>query len=103
MEMLDKDGHFEYSKTIAVKSMEDAMGISLYPNPAKNYIIINHPFAGNNEQLQIVNIRGNIILQKKINAASFQTRIDLPALPKGVYELVWTNGKDFSGNRFMIQ
>jgi Secretion system C-terminal sorting domain len=103
LKMLDKDGHFEYSKTIAVKSMEDATGISLYPNPAKNYIIINHPFAGNNEQLQIVNIRGNVILQKKITAASFQTRIDLPELPKGVYELVWTNGKDVSGNRLMIQ
>jgi hypothetical protein len=74
----------------------------LYPNPAKYYIIINHPFARNNEQLQIVNLQGNVLLQKKVNAASFQTRIDLTELPKGVYELVWTNGKDLSGNRLVI-
>jgi hypothetical protein len=103
LKMVDKDGHFDYSKVIIVNRETAAAGIlSLYPNPAKYYIIINHPFAGNNEQLQIVNLQGNVLLQKKVNAASFQTRIDLTELPKGVYELVWTNGKDLSGNRLVI-
>ena len=104
LKMIDKDGHFEYSKVITVNLLADATGtISLYPNPAKNFIIINHPFAGNNEQLQIINLQGMVLLQKKITAASFQTRIDLPGLPNGMYELVWTNGKNVTGNRLVIQ
>lgn len=103
LKMMDKDGHFEYSKTIMVKTTADASNsIGLYPNPAKNYVVVNHPFSGNNEQLQLVNLQGNTILLKKITAGGFQTRIDLPALPSGAYELVWTNGKDIVANRMVI-
>ncbi|MEO5590893.1 MAG: T9SS type A sorting domain-containing protein [Chitinophagaceae bacterium] len=104
LKMADKDGNFEYSKVIIVNSQADATAaINVYPNPAKNYIITNHPFAGNNEQLQIINLQGNVLLQKKITTGSFQTRMDLPSLAKGVYEIVWTNGKVCSGSRIIIQ
>lgn len=104
LKMIDKDGKSAYSKVIVVNMTADApAAITLYPNPAKNYIIVNHPYAGSNEHLQIINLKGNILLQQKIISASFQTRIDLPALTKGFYELVWTNGKETSGNQLIIQ
>jgi len=103
LKMLDKDGHFEYSKTIVVKiSSETADGISVYPNPAKDYIIINHPYAGNNEQLQLINLQGNRAMQQKIMAGSFQTRVNLSSLPKGMYEMVWTNGAILSCSRLVV-
>jgi Secretion system C-terminal sorting domain len=101
LKMMDKDGRFEYSKVLVINGLAAGV-VSVYPNPAKNYIIINHPFAGNNEQLQIINMQGNVLMQKKITAASFQTRIELYGFTKGTYQLLWTNGKDVSGNSLVI-
>ena len=104
LKMTDKDGNYEYSKIITINTTTaTSTSISLYPNPAKNYIVVNHPYAGNNEQVQIMNLQGNVLVQKKITTASFQTRIDLPELPKGVYAMVWTNGKATTGNSLVIQ
>ncbi len=104
LKMLDNDGHFEYSKTILVKTAVSITDntISMYPNPARDYIIINHLHAGNNDQVQLVNLHGTIILRKQLAAGSFQTRIDVSSLPKGVYEMVWTNGKNLVANKLVI-
>jgi hypothetical protein len=103
LKMMDKDGYFDYSKVIIINRSETTgAGISLYPNPASSYIVVNHPFALGNEQLQVVSQQGNILLQKKITAGSFQTRVDLPSLPKAAYQLVWTNGKDVQASRLVV-
>lgn len=105
LKMLDKDGHFEYSKTIVVKTnagSPDNTNITMYPNPAKDYIMINHVYAGNNDQLQLVNMQGNIILRKQLTSGSFQTRIDLSSVPKGVYDMVWSNGKAMSSGKLIV-
>jgi Secretion system C-terminal sorting domain len=104
LKMVDKDGYFEYSKVVVINILSNSTGaVRLYPNPAKDYIIINHPFAGDNEQFQIINLQGTILLQNKIIAGSFQTRINLTGLSKGYYEVVWSNGKEESVNKLLIQ
>ncbi|MEP7277936.1 MAG: T9SS type A sorting domain-containing protein [Bacteroidota bacterium] len=103
LRMVDKDGKAEYSKIIVVNCAANTASLSLYPNPASSYIVINHPFAGNNEQIRLISLQGNLVLQQKINPSSFQTRIILSGLRKGLYELVWTNGKETSTNKLMIQ
>jgi Secretion system C-terminal sorting domain len=102
LKQVDINGSYEYSKIIEITNTAATATINMFPNPASSYVIINHPFAGNNEQLQILNFQGNLLLQKKITASSFQTRVDLPQLPKGSYQLVWTNGKDRVSNNLLI-
>lgn len=104
LKMVDKDGDADYSNVVVLNmsTANSSNVISLYPNPAASYVVIKHPYAMANEQLKIVNLAGNIVLQKQITAASFQTRIDLPNLPRGTYELVWTNGKELSANKLVI-
>ncbi|MEP6747439.1 MAG: T9SS type A sorting domain-containing protein [Bacteroidota bacterium] len=103
LKMIDKDGHADYSKVITITvQTETTAGISLYPNPANSYVIVNHPFSGNHEQLKIVNMQGNILLMQQIVAGSLQTRIDFTQMPKGIYGMVWTNGKDISISRLAI-
>ncbi len=104
LKMTDLDGQYTYSKTVVINKGAAITGsISLYPNPATNYIVINHPYAGSNEQVTIVNLQGTMLLQKKITAASFQTRLELPAMAAGIYELVWTNGKEMSANQLVLK
>jgi len=103
LKMLDKDGYADYSKVIVINKIQTGFtGISLYPNPASNYIVVNHPFAGSNEQLMVINQQGIMLQLKKISAGSFQTRIELPSMSKGTYQLVWTNGKDGQANQLVI-
>jgi Secretion system C-terminal sorting domain len=104
LKQVDRNGGYEYSKIIEISTASStaAATINMFPNPAVNYVTINHPFAGNNEVLQILNFQGNILLQQRITAGSFQTRIDLPRLPAGVYQLVWNNGKDRVSNNLLV-
>ena len=102
LKQVDQKGAYEYSKVVEVTIGSATTGISVFPNPATSYITINHPFAGSNEQLQVVNLNGMIVLEKKITAGTFQTRINLPQLSKGTYQLVWTNGKEVSSNTVVV-
>ena len=104
LKLIDKDGATDYSNviTVTIASASTTTTISVYPNPAKNYIVINHPFAGNNEQLHLANLNGNIVYTRQIAAGSLQTRIDLPTLAAGTYELVWTNGSTQTVNKLVI-
>jgi hypothetical protein len=105
LKMMDKDGNSEYSKVVIINyaSTNVMSTINFYPNPARDHISVSHPYAGSNEQFQIISLQGNILLQQKIVPASFQTKIALPVLPKGMYQLVWTNGKDISAINLLIQ
>lgn len=104
LKMVDQDGRCTYSAVITVNtSTANTYSLQLYPNPAKTFILVNHPSAGNGEYLQIINLQGIVLVQQKPVAASFQTRIDLPVLPAGIYQLVWTNGQSSTGSRLVIQ
>ena len=104
LKMVDKDGKLTYSAIIVVNATVNSnASISVYPNPAKNYMVVNHPLAGNNEQLQLVNMLGIVVLQQKINPASYQTTIHLPAIERGIYQLLWLNGVENSARRLIIQ
>ena len=103
LKMVDKDGYSDCSKVIVVnKSASSNSSISLYPNPASNFVVVNHPFAGNNETLQVVSQQGYTVANQKITAGSLQTRVQLSSLPKGVYQLVWHTEKDTHTNSLVI-
>ena len=100
LRMVDKDGQFAYSAVRVINCTAGTTGsLQLYPNPAKTYIVINHPFAGGNAQLQIINLQGITVVKQNISPGVLQTKINLPVLPAGIYQLVCTNGEiNFTGS-----
>ncbi len=62
--------------------------ISIYPNPAKDFIIVNN---AENCEISIFNINGSKVLSSKLN----NNRIDIKNLSAGVY-FIRIIGKDFN-------
>jgi len=61
--------------------------VRLYPNPARNEVIVyfEKPITGGN--LRLYNSIGNRILAQRMAKGSLQQRIDVSKLPAGVYQL----------------
>jgi hypothetical protein len=83
----DRDGRYSYSKIITLQYMGEVPIVRLYPNPARNEVIVyfEKPITGGN--LRLYNSIGNRILAQRMAKGSLQQRIDVSKLPAGVYQL----------------
>ena len=90
----DIDGRFEYSKTIQIQfNSTSSTAASLYPNPCKDNLVINHP-AGVDGKIVVYNASGVIVLQTKTTTNAHQTKINVQQLQTGIYYAVWQNGTE---------
>ena len=61
--------------------------IELYPNPATSYVYINYEGAGDNAELRLYDMLGNIIDMKQIGDEYGVIRFDTQGLSAGQYIL----------------
>jgi hypothetical protein len=90
----DALGRHSYSHVICLKNT--ASGLAAYPNPARSFVLLEHPEADDEAVFSILNSSGVLVKQQKPFRLSTQTRIDLKGLPAGVYRIVLTNGSSIS-------
>lgn|GEM_PF-397853 len=100
LRMVDLDKHTSYSKTVQVVKKET--GISLFPNPATDRIVISHAPAAV-EQVKIYTVNGILLQQKKTERNSYQTSIDISSYAKGIYYLVCENDHEKITRSFVIR
>ena len=82
LQVVDKDGRIHYSKVVSVQLSIVNYQLSIFPNPAKNYIIVN---GSNIKEVRILDNLGREVLSKKaINVADAQHRINFN-LGAGIY------------------
>lgn len=79
LKQVDNDGQFKYSKTVAVFKKDQNLKLIVYPNPAKDVLIVD----GINDlkTVKIYNFQG-VLVQK-----DYQKRIPLNDLSSGIYIL----------------
>jgi len=77
LKMLDKDGHFTYSKIVSL-TINAKNGFSIYPNPAYNFVSVETPFFLNNGELLITDMSGKLLKKQKMT--SKKTVVDLAAI-----------------------
>ncbi len=99
LKQIDKDGKYNYSQVISVANIKK-FGFTLYPNPAKNKIIIN---INNNilpSKINIISADGKklITVSTKINEP--QTSIDISKLIAGTYYVLIENASTKQTLRF---
>ena len=86
LKMLDNDGSFKYSNTVAIKPGGKAgKGLKVFPNPVNNTLTIDHAEAVEGAQISIVNINGGIMAQHNVPKNATQTSLDASQLPAGTY------------------
>jgi hypothetical protein len=84
LKMVDKDGKHTYSAVLLVKlSKEGKPSFVLYPNPAKDVVVITNPGTASPLQLNIYNQQGQVVMTRQLSAGS--NTVQLKQLAKGVY------------------
>jgi hypothetical protein len=72
---------------------------SMWPNPANDEIEIRH-FENGPLDVQIIDIQGRVVYQRKIGQSS--NVIDLQLLTPGVYQVTLSNEKTYSSQKLLV-
>jgi photosystem II stability/assembly factor-like uncharacterized protein len=89
------------------ESADELSFISLYPNPASDYIDINlerwsPSSVWTPSEIQIYNALGQCVLSPLSFGEGSGVRLDISALPTGAYFLVLRDGKEILTNSFIV-
>ena len=103
LKTVDFDGKYVYSFIIPIHFSSLINSLSLYPNPASNYIIVEHGTLNTNTQLQLVDITGRKVKTVMVEKESSQTKFDLRGIAKGVYKIIWQTGNDTESQNLLVQ
>jgi hypothetical protein len=105
LQVKDKDGKGQYSKTILIQANDKPNAFKVRPNPARDVIYIQLPGGGMQEtaSLQIVDAAGKMYPGKKVQLGTntIQTTIDISQLPPGNYRLLLQGKENNSYQSFV--
>lgn len=89
---LDLDGAFVYSDIKSITNVLDANWLKLYPNPAKDFVIVTiaPELSLANTDLKLWSVDGKLVKQYPANA--YQMQIAVHSLAAGTYYLTINNG-----------
>lgn len=71
--------------SIAPMSNTSANDIQIYPNPAKEYVIVKRPDITKVKRIEVYNMLGLKVISQDVDPDDVNSRIDLLDLQKGVY------------------
>ena len=94
LKMQDTASHVTYSSAIAFQlSGIVAPIVSVYPNPVKyGFFLADLPAGAGASEFLLADQYGRIIKRQAVAEKIPQVRIDVPGLPRGTYQLRWTDG-----------
>ena len=78
----------------------EPLAVSLYPNPARNMVVLDLPEAASGSlQLMLSDASGRVVLQRQLPAAAQRHGFDVQALPAGLYlvRVQDAEGRAFTG------
>ncbi len=105
LKMIDQDGKFTYSEVKQVNRGVQKSQVTVYPNPATDYVVIaNNSFSGN-YSYSVVNAAGKTIQAKNIQlaAGTRQVTIDLTSInEKGLLFIQWSNNSTGTKEVFSV-
>ena len=88
LKMVDDDGAYTYSKTIAISTGNSVSAISISPNPAASRCTLQMEVASAaSETISIINTAGSIVHQQELylQTGTNHFSIDISGLAKGIY------------------
>jgi hypothetical protein len=63
-------------------------GLSVYPDPAKAYVIVEHGAVNSTTQLLPVDVQGRTVKTSVIAKGTTQTKVGITGIAKGTYRVV---------------
>ena len=94
LKMQDTTTHFVYSSSIQLQlSGGSAPLVAIYPNPVKyGFFLADLPATANASVFRLSDFSGRIVKTQAVPTGVPQVRIDIPGVPRGTYQLSWTDG-----------
>ena len=77
--------------------------VTLYPNPATQYIIVNHPAINHYSQIRLVDIAGHLVKTIIVANNATQTTVNLQGLVPGVYKLILNDGTKTFNSTLLVK
>lgn len=95
LKIVDTGAHYTYSSSIAFQlSGSKAPLLSVYPNPVKyGFFLVDMPAGADASEFMLADMNGKVFKRQAVAPNTAQVRIDIPGLPRGTYQLRWTDGK----------
>lgn len=104
LKMFDENNHISYSKIITFRGTK-AVKFKLYSNPVIDNKLVFALSGSKNEQVKIsiINMRGQIMLNKIISISAGENLIDLPFnSTKGLYQLIIKTNTETYNQKFIL-
>lgn len=79
----------------------DDLNISIYPNPAISFIILDNIPLGF-EELNVFNIKGEQVLTQALHSTATKIQVDIASLPKGIYAVSLIGKRGLFAKKIMI-
>jgi hypothetical protein len=82
---------FQQSWELVLIGVEEAdpINLSVYPNPAKNFVVLDIQRDYNQElELAVYNLSGAIVIQKIVTGKTQTVELDIATLSSGPYEII---------------
>ena len=98
LKMTDADGKFSYSNIVAIK-IKGQHSLMISPNPANNFVTVS----GFERQGKITITNSNGCSVYTANTTAQEMKINISALPAGLYVLRFTDGENISLKKFIVQ
>jgi hypothetical protein len=87
LKMIDQDGQFDYS-VIRRVNFNEKVSYTVYPNPATSVLkIATDNTTGSNFSIQILNVQGQVMLNKQSPGNNQLIQLNISALTSGIYML----------------
>ncbi|HRI21043.1 MAG TPA: T9SS type A sorting domain-containing protein, partial [Panacibacter sp.] len=90
-------------QSLPAEGQADAKQVSLqiFPNPASEYVTVQHPASGNSGHIKLVDLMGKVIKVITADKDALQTNMGLKGLLPGSYIIIWSDGKN-TGSKILL-
>jgi hypothetical protein len=97
-------GGFVYKVVTAVIDPNSSSGgLVVYPNPAREKVIVEYPSDPKNTILKWVNMLGQTVKIVKLNRNTTQATVIISDIAPGLYKIVWIKGKQQFIQTILVQ
>ena len=100
LKMQDKDGATSWSKVISFK-IQGTMNVQVFPNPASNETYLSIPETEGKIMVKLIGTNGQIVGSYLFNTGTH--KIWLQHLPKGIYQLTFSNNNQIFTPKTLIK
>ncbi len=93
----------ERRQTFPTISREEVKALKLFPNPAVSEVNFAHPTSTGKDRILVYSLNGVLVMQQPVMLNSTHTKINITSLPRGSYQVVYTNGADKYSQQLLVQ